>query len=234
MHHVIVERWSRRRSWMHARDARVKLAALVALIAASATTPPSHWTAALFYGALALAGVLAARLPVHSLLSRAALVLPFSATFAAVNWLAGDPARASALLWKSYLSAFSVLLFVSCTPLADALRALEWCRVPSLLILIAQFLYRYLFVISEQAQHMRLAAQCRAGGNHDWTFRGAAAALSVLFVRSYARADGIRQAMNARGFAGRFPALAAPRFTWIDGVFGAAAIAACAGVRVMA
>lgn len=234
MHHVIVERWSRRTSWLHGRDARVKLAAALALIVAAATTSPSHYAAAICYVAFVGLATLAARLPLLSIAWRAAFVLPFSATFATASWLAGDPAHAASLVWKSYLSAYTVLLLVSSTPLVELLRALEWFRVPGLLILIAQFLYRYLFVISEQAQHMRLAAQCRAGGRRRWTFQGAASALSVLFVRSYARAEGIQRSMDARGFTGRFPAVSTPRFTWIDGLFGTVAIIFCAGVRAIA
>lgn len=234
MHHVIVERWSRRASWLHSRDARAKTVATLGLVVGIATTPAGHPLAVAGFGAVLLAGAASARLPLFSLLYRGAFVLPFSAAFAAVSWLAGDPARAQALLWKSYLSAFAVLLLVASTPLVELLRALEWFRVPGLLVLIAQFLYRYLFVISEQAQHMRLAAQCRAGGNGGWTFRGAAAALSVLFVRSYDRADGIQRAMNARGFAGHFPSVAIREFTWVDGWLAVLTIALCTGVRVVA
>jgi hypothetical protein len=39
--------------------------------------------------------------------------------------------------------------------------------------------------------------------------------------------------MNARGFIGHFPVLSAKRFTWLDGVFGAAAAAACVCVRII-
>jgi cobalt/nickel transport system permease protein len=234
MHHVIVERWSRGASWLHARDARAKLIAALALILAVASTPAHGHTAALSYALLLILASAAARLPVISLGARAALVLPFSAALAAASWLAGDTTRAAALLWKSYLSAFTVLLLVSATPLIALLRALEWARVPGLLILIAQFLYRYLFVISEQAQHMRVAAACRGAGSSPWTFRGAAAALSVLFIRSYARAEGIQRSMIARGFTGHFPATAQTRPGVMDWAFGALSLAACACARVFA
>jgi cobalt/nickel transport system permease protein len=234
VHHVIVERWSRKRSWLHARDARAKVVAALALIVAIATSPQHHHRGAAGYALVAIGLTLIARLPLLRIAARAGLVLPFSAAFAIASFLAGDVSRATALVWKSYLSAFTVLLLVSTTPLVDLLRALEWFRVPGLLILIAQFLYRYLFVISEQAQHMRLAAQCRAGGRRSATFRGTASALSVLFVRSYARADGIQRAMLARGFRGHFPALSLAGFDSTDAVFCILAVAACAAIRIAA
>jgi cobalt/nickel transport system permease protein len=231
LHHVVVERWSRRTSWLHARDARAKLLFALCLILAIATTPAVRYVTAAGYAALLVMTTASARLPVHSIAGRAAFVLPFSAAFALANWIAGDIERSVGLVWKSYLSAFAVLLMVSTTPLVQILRALEWFRVPGLVILIAQFLYRYLFVISEQAQHMRLAARSRAGEGRRTTFRGAAAALSVLFVRSYDRADGIQRAMIARGFSGHFPVMSVPVFKWSDTLFAIAASSVCALIR---
>lgn len=232
MHHVVVERWSRGRTWLHQRDARAKLIAALALILAVATTHQQHYRGVFAYAAFVIALTLAARLPLWEMIARAGVVLPFSAAFAVASYLGGDPHRAAALLWKSYLSAYTVLLLVSTTPLVDLLRALEWFRIPGLVILISQFLYRYLFVISEQAQHMRLAARCRAGQSRGLGFHGAASALSVLFVRSYARADGIQQAMLARGFRGHFPALSIQGFNRVDALFSVLSVAVCAAVRI--
>lgn len=204
MHHVVVERWSRGRSALHARDARIKAVALLVYLAAVATTRPLSWTAGACYAALALAAVIAARLPVGGVLLRAAAVLPFSASFAVFSWMAGDRAQAASLAAKSYLSAVAVLVTVGSTPIAALLRGVESLGAPRPLTLTLQFLYRYLFVVSEQAQHMRLAAQCRGSQGRSWSFRGAAGAVAALFARSYARADGIHRAMLARGFSGDF------------------------------
>lgn len=207
MHHLVVERWSRGDSALHARDARVKILLTLAFLIALTTTPRISIAAALGYGLMALAAVLAGGLPAGAVLLRAAVVLPFSATFAVVSILAGDAERAVALLVKSYLSALAVLVLAGVTPLPRLLRGLESLGAPRFLALVVQFLYRYLFVISEQAQHMRLAALCR-GRFH---FRAAAGAVSVLFARSYARAQGIHQAMLARGFQGRTELLSPAR-----------------------
>ena len=94
-------------------------------------------------------------------LTRAAVVLPFTLVFAIITILAGDLERAGLLLGKSYLSALAVLALVSTTPLPQLLRGLEMLGVPRFLLMVAQFLYRYLFVISEEAQHMRVAAASR-------------------------------------------------------------------------
>jgi len=170
-------------------------------------------------------------------LARSSVVLPFSIVFAIVTWLAGDGVRAGSLVARSYISASTVVLLVATTSLPDLLRALEWFRVPRLLILIAQFLYRYLFVLVEQAQHMRMASRSRSGrGAHRQRsrFQAAAGALSVLFARSYERADGIHRAMLARGFSGHFPARTATPVHTGDFVFLATIGAAAVAIRMTA
>lgn len=227
MHHAALDRWSRGSSPLHARDARVKLVLLVAFLAAVATTPrlaPEYLAA---YGAAVLAGVMLAGLPLAAVLLRAAVVLPFSVTFAGFSLLAGDSPRAYALVAKSYLSAAAVLIVAGSTPLPKLLRSLERLRVPRFLVLVVQFLYRYLFVISEQAQHMRLAAQSRGG----WRFRLAAGAVAVLFARSYARAEGVHRAMLARGFQGSVTLLAPERAGWKDWALLAAGLLTVAVMR---
>src|SRR5205823_4819380 len=128
-----------------------------------ATTPPMNAPAFAAYAIALLTATWAAKLPIIQLLKRAALVLPFSLIFGLTTWLIGDHARAIGLFEKSYLSAWTGLLLAGTTPLPRLLKAAEWFGAPRLLILTIQFLYRYLFVLSEQGQHMRLAAACRAG-----------------------------------------------------------------------
>jgi len=151
LQHVILERWSRGSSFLHQRDARVKILALLIFLVAVATTHGNFEAPGICYLATLVAGVIAARLPMAGVLRRAAVVLPFSFTFAAVSWLSGEPRRAALLIEKSYLSALAALLLVATTPLPQLLRGLEMLGAPGFLLMVAQFLYRYLFVIVEQA-----------------------------------------------------------------------------------
>ncbi len=217
MHHVVLERWSRGESFLHARDARVKVLVLLAYLVALATTTPMTAAAGACYAALVATAIVAARLPLAGLALRAATVLPFAGTFALFSVLAGDESRALSLVSKSYLSAAAVLTLAGTTPLPKLLRGLESLGVPRFLTLVIQFLYRYLFVISEQAQHMRMAALARGGGR--LRLAHAAGAAATLFGRSYARAEGIHGAMLARGFQGRMELLAEARLGPADLLF---------------
>jgi cobalt/nickel transport system permease protein len=210
---------------MHRRDARAKLLALLIYLVILATASR---------GLLLLAGELLlllslllawAKVPLWNALSRAALVLPFAAVFSVISWIAGEPSRGLALTLKSYLSGLAVLTVVATTPLPDLLRGLRMMGVPRFLLEVAQFLYRYLFVISEEAQHMARAASSRGGGAaRQWWIRGAlfgasAGAVAVLFVRSYVRAEDIYRAMLARGYQGQLPELGPSRFQFADALF---------------
>ena len=110
--------------------------------------------------------------------------------------------------------------------------------VPRYLLMVAQFLYRYLFVISEEAQHMRAALQAKSGSlrnnlRNRQKFGAPAGVLSVLFARSYAHAEGVHQAMQARGFRGHFLTLSGQGFARADGLFVAAALILVVGTRAV-
>ena len=236
MHHVVLDRWGCGSSPVHRRDPRAKILAALIFLVALATAHHSYLAVSAVYFAVLVASILVAGLPPGALLQRAALVLPFSLVFAAMSVAAGDPTRAISLVVKSYLSALVVLVLVSTTPLPQLLRGLERMAVPRFLLLVVQFLYRYLFVISEEAQHMRAAALAKAGSmrrviSRRRHFGAAAGAVGVLFARSYARAEQIHLAMLARGFAGHFRPLAKSSFRKLDAAFLIGATAAIVLLR---
>jgi cobalt/nickel transport system permease protein len=232
-----VDQWSRGDSYLHGRDPRAKICTLLIFLIVLATTPYGRWFGLQMftYAAILLIGIAAAHLPAGALEIRALVVLPFCAVFALISWLSGDPSRAVMLLVKTYLSALAVLLLVTTTPLQLLLRGLESLGAPRMFVLVLQFLHRYLFLISEQAHHMRLAAACRQGRSRQGRadqIRAAAGAVSVLYGRSYSRAFGIHQAMLSRGFQGRFAAGARLHFHASDAAFLAIFAIALSAVRL--
>lgn len=236
MHHVILERWSRGNSPLHHRDARAKIAALLAFLVVIATTPGDSFLRIGIYAAVVIFGMFLAGLPLGRVLARGAVVLPFSLTFAVVTWFAGDRMHAIGLVEKTYLSALAVLLVAGTTPLPELLSGFQSLGAPRVLVSVIQFIYRYLFVISEQAQHMRLAAVSRSGlrkADRRARLDAATGALGVLFARSYLRAGGIHRAMLARGYRGNLPVADVARFRAADAVFAASAIVFFIAVRTL-
>jgi len=110
---------------------------------------------------------------------------------------------------------------------------------PRFLLEVGQFLYRYLFVVSEEAQHMRKAAAARGASVQGWLsqrqrFRASAGALAVLFARSYGRAEDVHRAMLARGFQGQLPSLETSYFGRVDLIFAIIAPVAVFALRIVA
>ena len=219
MSYNVVEEWSRGSSPLHRRVAGSKLFALTVFLLVLAT---AHRRLPLLACALAfilVAGFRLASLPLFAAMWRSAAVLPFTGLFAVISWMSGNPTHSVELTLKSYLSTLAVLLFVGTTPIPELLNSLELLRVPRFLLTVIQFLYRYLFLVVDEAAHMRAAAAARGG----MSFQSATGALAVLFSRSYSRAESIHRAMTARGFDGRFHPLFGHQFGPKDVQFAALA-----------
>lgn len=233
MHHVVVSQWSRQSGPLHRWDARLKFLALLIFLAALGLqrSPPRVAILALpLLVALALS-----RLPAGGLLLRAAFVLPLSATFALVAWLMGEPARAALLLAKSFLSALAAVLLIATTPMPQLMSALDALGLPRVLVLTIQMVYRYLFVIFAKAQHMRQATLGRTGAypQRRLLLRAGGGLMAVLFGGAHQQAEGIHQAMLARGFNGRLPLLAPGRIRAMDWYLLAASVALSLGLPVV-
>jgi cobalt/nickel transport system permease protein len=234
LQHVVLESWARGSSALHRFDPRAKLVALLAFLIAVATANQQVPLFACELLLFLMAGFAWAHVPVGRALWRAAVVLPFAMAFMAVMWISGQVERGLLLAFKSYISALAVLLVMATTPLPSLFGALEALGAPHFLLEVAQFLYRYLFLLSEEAQRISRAAAARGmGASVADRFRAAVGALAVFFARSYVRAEGIHRAMLARGFAGRFPPMKKSRFRKADALFLLVASAVPWGLRLL-
>lgn len=232
MHLVLLDHFTELDSPLHRLDPRSKLAGLGACVLFLLLWNAHPVLNIAAVGAFLLALLLASRVPPGYCLRHAALVLPFSlmavAAALAGRWLPGtNPERwlslpaAGGVIARSYLCALAVLLLVSTTPLAALLKALERLRVPHAFLVIVHFLYRYLFVLSEEVQHMNYARQSRAAGRRSGLLRAGTGGLVVLFARAHAHGERIHQAMLARGFSGLFPLGHELRWRAADSLFAA-------------
>jgi cobalt/nickel transport system permease protein len=211
LHHLALERWSRLDGPLHRLDARVKIIVTLAMLLSISFTGPQQAVLFGIHFLLLCAAGLFAKLPCWKVLGRGLIVLPFVAGVVILNLAGGEPARAWAVLARSYLSALAVLLLLATTSFPRLLRGFESLGVPRFFGMILHFVYRYLFVLFEQAHNMRRARRCRAPrGRRKSLFEAAAGAVAVLFARSYGRAERIHQAMLARGFQGHFELLETP------------------------
>ena len=200
---------------------------LVYLIALSSITPGHNLPLALLCS-LPIALLLVSPFAKVDLLAQAAYVLPFSFAIAAVALLRGNTAQAVFFLLRSYISILSVLIMTKWLSTLELLRAMERRGAPRFLIVVTEFLMRYLEVLRKEADLMRLAALCR-GASHNRLI--AAASLGMLFVRSLERSTGIHNAMLARGFNGSLPRIYPMVWKWNDSVWLALGLLGIGGLR---
>jgi cobalt/nickel transport system permease protein len=210
-------------STIHRLDPRVKLLGLsaVTVIAVSTTAPLVHGVCA----AAVVAVAATARLRPRAILRRARIVaLPvlLVALF--------TPSVAP----KALIGTLSAVLLGLTTSFPAVLHALETLRAPRLLVLIAAFMYRYLFTIVAEVQRMRAALTARGyRPRHALQAQALGRVATALFLRTYERGERVHLAMLARGFSQRLPRLDALTLSRADALFAAALVPVLA-VRVLA
>jgi len=227
------ERYLAGRSAIHTTDARAKLPATLAYIFAVTLTPVGHWPALSLLALPLAAALVLSRVPPLVVLRRSALALPF--LLAAVplmftkegevlfsvplfGWTASREGLEAVLsiLAKSWLSVVAAVILTTTTPAAELLRAMRTLGLPRLLVATVSFMYRYLFVIAEEALRLMRARDSRSarpasvalcgGGTLGWRARVLGNMVGSLFLRTYERSERVYAAMQARGYDGE------PRF----------------------
>jgi cobalt/nickel transport system permease protein len=235
---------------IHRLDPRAKILGLAGVTVVAVTTPLHAWPAyvACFAALAAIAAV--ARIAPGVIWSRVRVILPLVVFVAAfVPFVRGGPtvpagplalseaglATFAVVTAKATIGALAAILLGATTSFPDILHGLERLRTPRLLTVIAAFMYRYVFVIVDEARRMRAALAARA---YRPRHLGQAAAIgrlvTALFLRSYERGERVYLAMLARGYAGTMPRLAVLAFRRADTVFLAALLLTLVPLRVVA
>jgi cobalt/nickel transport system permease protein len=235
MRHSFLDRYRQGTSPIHQLDPRLKLLGTLAYVLVVTTAPPGAWPAFALLAALALGAVLTARVPLAEGLKHSAIVLPFAGVVAVSLPFtqAGNPLWSwrpfgvtiavtdaglvlfATVVIKAWLSVLVSGLLVATTPFSDLLKAMRSLRVPAILVSTISFMYRYLFVLVDEAMRLQTARAARSAGpgrTVRWRAQVLGGMIGSLFVRSYERSERIYAAMLARGFAGEV--LTLTRLTW--------------------
>lgn len=237
MHFHFLDPYQHGHSLVHALDARVKLVLVVAFILTTALTPTAAWPVYLLLLAVAFSAELLSELGPGFYLRRALLAVPFVlAALPVLVTQAGERvlelpfglavtapglARFISVALKSWISVQMAILLAATTPFPDILMAMRALRLPRLLVAIIGLMWRYLFVMVDEAMRLIRARQARSGesglpggrssgGSLVWRARVTGGMAGSLFLRSLERSDRIYMAMLSRGYDGEVRALARP------------------------
>ena len=139
--------------------------------------------------------------------------------------------RFLSIMVRSWLSVQGAILLIATTRFPDLIHAFEHLRVPHMLVTVIAFLYRYMFVLTDEVIRLMRARQSRSasmgghktGGSIAWRARVAGNMIGQLFLRSYERSDRIYNAMLARGYTGHIRTLNHHEMLAIDWLFSALA-----------
>lgn len=230
MHIHTFDTYLHRESPVHRLDPRTKVILTVAFILSTVLLPDGSWGAYLLSWLLLLSVAVTARLSMRYLLTRSVIALPFALAAVTVLFtLPGDPVavfqvgsrtlaisdtgllRFLSILLRSWMAVQAAIVLTGTTQFPDLVHALRHLRVPALLTTILSFMYRYLFVLADEALRLVRAREARSartgaaksGGSVRWRARVAGGMVGQLFLRSYDRSDRVYNAMLARGYRGQ-------------------------------
>jgi cobalt/nickel transport system permease protein len=220
MRHSFVDRYALLDSPLHILEARTKLLAFTALIVAVLCIPGdrSLLFVVYFFASIILMGV--SQIPLTYIIGRAFVILPFIVLASlAAPWK--DYPGLVILFARAILCLILLILLTNTTRFTELLRGLRKLGCPQILVMNLSFLYRYLFVLTEEALRMKQARDCRRVGRAPLKeeFKILSSMLGTLLIRSFERAERMHSAMLSRGFAGEFHVMSPRQFTWRDLVF---------------
>lgn len=178
-------------------------------------------------------------IPVKFLLKKVIIVSPFAIFIGIFNPLldtrtavviAGVPLSAGWLSFISILLKFSLtisaaLLLIASTSFPGICHALRRLGVPSVFVAQLLFLYRYLFVLLEEAMRIVRARDMRSFGKRGLGMKVAVRLVGILFLRTVERAERIYSAMLCRGFTGDILSVKQYRLRSADALFALSTIA---------
>jgi cobalt/nickel transport system permease protein len=238
-------------SRVHRLDPRAKVVGLMSVTVVAVSAPVRLWPVYAVCAAVLAAYATAARIGPHDLWRRVRIVLPFVLVLGALvpfvrdggrSWAIGPLTAHQAGLEvclavsaKAIIGTLGAALLGSTTTFPQVLRALEALRAPRLFVLIAAFMYRYLFVIVQETGRMRSALVARGyDPRHSLQAGPMGRMATAMFLRTYSRGERVYQAMLARGYDGAMPQLVPLSFGRVDVVFVAAILSLLLCVRLAA
>jgi cobalt/nickel transport system permease protein len=178
MHVDTFDHYQEHGTWVHALDPRVKVLACVGFIVGMALLPDGACLAYMLSWGLVIGLALAAKIEPWFVIKRSLLVLPFMLAAVTVAFtLPGQViwqgpwglsvtdaglTRFVSILLRSWISVQAAILLTATTRFPDLLHALRHLKVPAILVAILAFMYRYLFVLVDEAGRLLRARSARS------------------------------------------------------------------------
>lgn len=261
MHASTFDRYLYRSSPIHRLDPRVKVVVTLLFIIANVLLPDGAWLAFALAWLLVLAATVLAHIQPLYVIKRSFVVIPFLLAAVTViftlpgsaiaSWQVGSRTltvsdagliRFVSIVIRSWVSLQMAILLTAVTQFPDLMHALHHLRVPKILTTIISFMYRYLFVLSDEAMRLIRAREARsavgengrAGGSVLWRAKIAGSMVGQLMLRSFERSERVYAAMLARGYRGEMHTMNPHVLTTRDWLWGAGAVVFILSIQLIA
>lgn len=204
-----LDRFGRSQSVCHRWSPGTKLFAAFALVLAATCVPMAHGPLVGLVACVIFWAHTLAKIPLSYVARRLAFFWPPLCLMGVSLPLSQSGQRGWLMFWtiliRGTLSFSTALWLVNVMPFDQLLVTLRRLRVPDVLLSILSQMYRFLFVLWDELDRMRIARQARLFRTSsvwsDWRF--AAQLLGRLLIRALDRADRVHGAMLARNWDGR-------------------------------
>jgi cobalt/nickel transport system permease protein len=238
MHHHFIDRFAMGDSPIHRLDARAKLIAVLCYSVTLISFDRYSIACLVPMAVLPLAMLWFGGVPVWFALRRAAVLSPFilmlvlmspiydrtphAVLFGPWSYTAnGGWLTAGNVTVKFVFGVLALTAMMCTTPFALLLEAMRRLGMPQIIVMQLGFLYRYIFVLIDEAMRVRRARDFRGAALAPIGRRLAAVGgvIGTLFIRTLDRSQRIQVAMAARGYRGEPHSLNQLRFTAGDAIF---------------
>ena len=254
MHHAHIDRIASLSGPLHSMDPRVKLLATLVFVLLIVLTPDGWFISFGVYAALLVVVMAASRLPVSYIAVRSLTIIPFAlAVSIFVPFTTPGPVvrefpvgpfdiavtstglvRFASLGLRALISFFATIMLVASTRFGDLMGAAGKLGMPSKIVEVMSFMYRYLFIIIDEAAHMMLARDLRSfRGKRLSLLTASGGIVGALFVRSFEHADRLYNAMLLRGYTGKPTALAPMHIRIADIVYSSVFVSVAAAALLV-
>lgn len=224
---------ARGRTWVHRLDPRAKLLASLVFVLMVVSVDKYAIAQLLPFLLYPVALLAIGGLPPVYFLRKIGVVAPFAILLGIFNPLldrtillhlgpfavAGGWLSFASLLLRFVLTVGTALILIALTSFSGLCLALESLRVPRLFVTQLLFLYRYLFVLLDEARRMTRARTLRALAHRGPGLKTFGSLIGHLLLRAADRAERIHLAMRCRGFDGHIRLLTPPAFGAADALF---------------
>jgi cobalt/nickel transport system permease protein len=201
LRHDFLIRFSRLESPIHKAPVSIKLSCLLALTMGLLMIPFGRGDLFAYIGLILFMVAVKSELPLLYIVRRMLMLEPFviGATLFALTQENGL-IRFVWVLTRVTLSLFALVLFASTTPFSAVLLQLRTWKVPTLLTTVMALMYRYGFLLADEAEKMSRARKGRAFSKKRRRIWGQiTTVIAQLFLRSSERGERVLSAMQARG-----------------------------------